>query len=151
MDSLIRMDESGVEVGIAARFRQPVFDYQAERGERIAWPSGPQGFLWLHSEAVEILHDPCSNCLESRLAKRYVALSAHGCGLTNPARAGRQQRQFASYLPWSPWHFPFPQLARGQAPWLRCAREPEIILSLRHRPGMLARASPPPRADKPTS
>ncbi len=24
------------------------------------------------------------------------------CGLTNPARAGRQQRQFALRLPWSP-------------------------------------------------
>src|SRR5438477_6092889 len=27
------------------------------------------------------------------------------CGLTNPARAGRQQRQFAPHPPWSPWHF----------------------------------------------
>src|SRR5262245_29450815 len=27
------------------------------------------------------------------------------CGLTNPARAGRQQRYFALHLPWSPWHF----------------------------------------------
>jgi len=26
-------------------------------------------------------------------------------GLTNPARAGMQQRQFALRLPWSPWHF----------------------------------------------
>src|SRR5262249_54544311 len=26
------------------------------------------------------------------------------CGLTNPARAGRQQRQFALHPPWSPWH-----------------------------------------------
>src|SRR5437588_10422296 len=27
------------------------------------------------------------------------------CGLTNPARAGRQQRQSAPHPPWSPWHF----------------------------------------------
>src|ERR1043166_4562006 len=27
------------------------------------------------------------------------------CGLTNPARAGRAQRQFAPHPPWSPWHF----------------------------------------------
>jgi lipoate-protein ligase A len=27
------------------------------------------------------------------------------CGLTNPARAGMQQRQFALHLPWSPWFF----------------------------------------------
>jgi len=26
------------------------------------------------------------------------------CGLTNPARAGMQQRQFAPHPPWSPWH-----------------------------------------------
>jgi len=26
------------------------------------------------------------------------------CGLTNPARAGMQQRQFALHPPWSPWH-----------------------------------------------
>src|SRR6266498_4742789 len=29
------------------------------------------------------------------------------CGLTNPARAGRQQRQFAPHPPWSPWLFGF--------------------------------------------
>src|SRR5436309_2149200 len=29
------------------------------------------------------------------------------CGLTNPARAGRQQRQFAPHPPWLPWHFKF--------------------------------------------
>jgi hypothetical protein len=27
------------------------------------------------------------------------------CGLTNPARAGMQQRQSAPHPPWSPWHF----------------------------------------------
>ena len=26
------------------------------------------------------------------------------CGLTNPARAGMQQRQFAPHPPWPPWH-----------------------------------------------
>ena len=29
------------------------------------------------------------------------------CGLMNPARAGRQQRQFAPRTPWSPWLFQF--------------------------------------------
>ena len=36
----------------------------------------------------------------------YLALPGPmECGLTNPARAGRQQRQFAPHPPWSPWHF----------------------------------------------
>src|SRR5262245_63973882 len=33
------------------------------------------------------------------------------CGLTNPARAGRQQRQFALHPPWSPWHSPAPRVS----------------------------------------
>src|SRR5512136_938784 len=38
---------------------------------------------------------------------------AMDCGLTNPARAGRQQRQSAPHLPWSPWHDLKPE-GRGQ-------------------------------------
>src|SRR5437870_11720456 len=40
------------------------------------------------------------------------------CGLTNPARAGRQQRQSAPHPPWSPWHFfmSYPVIARKYRP-----------------------------------
>ena len=47
--------------------------------------------------------------VKSLLGQRFWALLGSPgpmeCGLTNPARAGRQQRQFALHPPWSPWLF----------------------------------------------
>ena len=51
------------------------------------------------------------------------------CGLTNPARAGRQQRQFASCLPWSPWRFLIPKTCLRPSAVAGCAREPVQTLS----------------------
>jgi hypothetical protein len=44
---------------------------------------------------------------------RLVGPGPMECGLTNPARAGMQQRQFAPHPPWSPWHLNFECGARS--------------------------------------
>ena len=40
------------------------------------------------------------------------------CGLTNPARAGRQQRQFALHPPWSPWLFFLFRMRSAKCRWI---------------------------------
>ena len=76
------------------------------------------------------------NALSHSSSRDSLAMSGSTeCGLTNPARAGRQQRQFASYLPWSPWHFLIPKTCLRPSAVAGCARGP--VQTLSHNAGCL--------------
>ena len=61
---------------------------------------------------------------------RLIGPGPMECGLTNPARAGMQQRQFAPHPPWSPWHSNFECGARS-AEWKTADQRPIPHFALR--------------------
>ena len=67
-------------------------------------------FSMRHAERSKQSSPPQNKTLPGFRAAHILILNLPGpmeCGLTNPARAGMQQRQFALHPPWSPWHFQF--------------------------------------------
>jgi hypothetical protein len=91
------------------------------RGSRSApgdWPRSGGSRRCLHpwSQTVgshDYLHCIVTGGGVTRDARRWVPME---CGLTGPARAGRQGRRFALHPPWSPGHFLFPRRPTAHGP-----------------------------------
>ena len=138
--------------GLFAKFQATPFWITKRNGRSVSLSQAGRKVSFVHSGAVEILHDLSFQLPWSRLASDTLPLSgpAESDLRTPPARGSNGS---CSYLPWSPCHLPRSQrLARGQELWLRCAREPECNLSLRpHRLGVsrLGKPTTTLAADKP--